>query len=436
MNHLSNADLSLINAKVYRNGDLLNAGVTIENGKIKKVAKIPNLPKADKVIDLEGSILLPGVVDPHVHFREPGLTHKENFYTGSKAAAAGGVTTICDMPNTVPPTDTSDRFSEKKNIGKSRSIVDFGLHGMFTENIEEGREMLESGAVSLKLYSDNWTDFSESDLDIEDFVLTVHPENPEFFKSFDSSKDKVEAFLESRPRRAETMAIKDIIRASDDFHKHFCHVTVSESVDLLREKKSVKNISSEVTPHHLLLDRSDLEEYGSIAKMYPPLRRGRDRKSLLNALSDGVIDMVATDHAPHAREEKERGLEEAPGGVAGIETSLPLMFTLFRKGEISLQRMVEAMCFVPAEIFGLSNENGILKGRIQRGADADLVAIDQNKEWKIRGEDLHGKTGFTPFEGREVVGEPFLTLIRGEIVYKDGEILGNEGYGQFVPSRK
>ncbi len=431
---LPKTDLRIVNAKVFREGGLTEAGVAIEEGKIASVSKKSSLPKADETIDLDGSVLLPGIVDPHVHFRDPGLTEKETFFTGSKAAVAGGVTTVCDMPNTSPPTDTLERFEKKRRIGEKKSLVDFGLHGLASSSSSSGESLLDAGAVSLKLYPENWKDFDISKLDGRGHVLTVHPENPEFLKEEFNSND-VETFLESRPRKSEISGIEKILNTQSSFNVHFCHVTVREALDLVREGKERRSATAEVTPHHLLLDQSSLEKHGPVSKTYPPLRTELDRNALIEGLKSGVIDIVATDHAPHTSEEKRRGLAEAPGGIAGIETSLPLMFTLVQRGRLPLSRLIEAMCRKPAKIFGLRNEEGVLKGRICEGADADLVALDQDEEWEISGEKLHGKTKFTPFEGRNVVGKPLLTLIRGEVMFKDGEIVGEKGHGEFIPSR-
>ena len=414
---------------------LVEGGVAIEEGKIKAVSKKGSLPRADKTIDLDGSVLLPGVVDPHVHFREPGMIEKEDFFTGSCAAVAGGVTTVCEMPNTSPPTDTLDRFEKKKEIVERKALVDFGLHGLLSGSPKNEEDLLDAGTVSLKLYPENWESADFSSLDGEGHVLAVHPENPLVLKEDALVSDDVEGFLNSRPREAEVSGIEEILNTVSDFHIHLCHVTAREALDSIKKGKRARKVTAEASPHHLLLDQSSLEKHGAVSKTYPPLRTEMDRNALIEALESGLIDIVATDHAPHTRQEKDRGMADAPGGIAGIETSLPLMFTLFRRGRLSLSRMVDAMCRRPASIFGLRNDEGVLKGTIQEGADADLVALDQDRKWEIRGEDLHGKTKFTPFEGREVVGKPFLTLIRGEVVFKEGEIVGRKGHGKFVPRR-
>ncbi|KXA90746.1 hypothetical protein AKJ57_03905 [candidate division MSBL1 archaeon SCGC-AAA259A05] len=387
-----------------------------------------------ETIDLGGSLLFPGVVDPHVHFRDPGLTQKENFFTGSRAAVAGGITTVCDMPNTEPPTDSLDNFNEKKKIGEAKSLVDFGLHAMLIESLEERKKLGSAGVTSFKLYPEISDDSNVLTFRDEKEIVSIHPEDPRVLGEHVDTGGDFETFLQSRPKQAEISEINKILGSAAGSHLHFCHLTARESLDLIGKEN--KKITCEVTPHHLLLDRSHLQEFGPIAKTYPPLRTRKDRKALLEGLEDGMIDIVATDHAPHTSEEKEKGLMEAPPGIAGIETSLPLIYTLVEKGKLSLYRLVEAMCLSPAKIFGLVNDEGIPKGALLPGADADLVALDHEQKWEIKGRDLHGKTKFTPFEGQEVSGRPFLTLVRGEIVFRDGYVTGEEGHGKFLPKKE
>lgn len=426
-------DLCLRNAKIPRTDGLVEVDVAVDEGKIHSISKGPSLPEADEEIDLEGSLLLPGVVDPHVHFRDPGLTRKETFFTGSKAAVAGGVTTVCDMPNTHPPTDSLEKFEEKKKIVGNKSLVDFGLHAMLIESIEERKKLSEAGAISFKLYPELADDSIISDFQEDEGIVSVHPEDPQKLEDEISSWDDFEKFIRSRPVEAEVSEINRALNFASGSRLHFCHITTRESMDLIAENDG--GITCEVTPHHLLLDRYHLRTSGSVVKTYPPVRSKEDRRALLRGLGEGKVDIVATDHAPHTLEEKERDMMEAPPGIAGVETSLPLLYDLVEKGKLSLFRLVEVMCSSPARIFGLENERGVQKGVLLPGADADLVVVDQSRKWKIRGDALHGKTKFTPFEGREVIGKPFLTLVRGEIVFKEGKIIGEEGHGKFLPRR-
>ncbi len=431
---MKKVDLCLENCKIIAHNSLVEASVAIDEGKIESISKKPSLPDSYETIDLKGKLVLPGIVDVHVHFRDPGYTEKEDFSTGSRAAVAGGVTTVCDMPNTSPRTDTSEKFREKRKIAEKKAYVDFGLHGMLSSSIEEGKKLLNEGAVSLKLYPDVCDDSNFSEIDDDQSIITVHPEDPSFLNETLDSKD-VDGFISARPDKAEVSEISKILSMVTKVQPHFCHITTEKSLDIISKAKGGKDISCEVTPHHLFLDRSHLREYGTMAKTYPPLRSELDKEKLLFGLKKGLIDVIATDHAPHTREEKNNDMNEAPPGIAGIETSLPLIFTLVKEGKLSLFNLVESMCLNPARIFGLRNENNIQKGVLTPGADADIVVLNQNKTWKIKGKNLHGKTKFTPFEGKKVEGKPELTLVRGEKIYRKGKILGEKGYGKFISRR-
>ena len=427
----------MFNAKIPYKNSLLEGGVAVDRGKIVSISKGPCLPKADVKKDLKGMLLLPGVVDVHVHFRDPGLTWKGDFITESKAATAGGVTTVCDMPNTIPPTNSLMAFEEKVKIGNCKSHVDFSLHAALPDSFKEGSKIMRAGALSFnigEIHSE-----IEKTSNIRSFLklnltISAHPEDPRKFKKFEFQRVGIGRFIRYRHKLAEISAVSHLLRLTRRVHLHFCHVSTRGSVDLIaKEKKRRVKVTCEVTPHHVLLSLTHLRRLGPITKTYPPLRSAADRFAVLKALRDGVIDIVATDHAPHSLKEKERNIWEAPSGIVGVETSLPLMYTLVEKRELSLFRLVDAMCTSPAKIFGICNEFGVLKGTIDLGADADFVVLDHKKKWKIRGEELHGKTKFTPFEGYRVVGKPFLTVVRGEIVFEDGKIVGKPGHGRFVP---
>jgi dihydroorotase len=433
---LESVDLCLQNTKIPYKGLLIDAGVAINEGKIVAIRKVPLLPDADRRIDLGGALLLPGIVDVHVHFRDPGLTWKEDFATGSKAAAAGGVTAVCDMPNCIPPTNSLKRFEEKVKIAEDNSYVDFGLHAALPASLREGSKIRLAGAVSFNLgeiHSELKEIPGEDFLDLG-LTISAHAENPRLFKKSEFKKGDVGGFIRFRHKSAEISAVSRLLRLAGRTHLHLCHVSARESAGLIAEgKRRGMKVTCETTPHHVLLSLVHLRRLKSIAKTYPPLRSATDKSSIFESLRNGTIDIVASDHAPHSSEEKREDIWKAPGGIAGVETSLPLMFTLVKKGELSIFRLIDAMCARPAKVFDLRNESGILKGTISEGADADFVAIDGKKKWKIRGEELHGKTKFTPFEGWEVIGKPFMTILRGEVIFEGGEICGKQGFGRFIP---
>lgn len=430
-------DLCLRNAKIPFKDYFLDANVGVDEGKIVAICKTPHRLPADVEKNLRGMLLLPGLVDVHVHFRDPGLVWKEDFLTGSRAAAAGGVTTVCDMPNCVPPTSSLKRFRKKIKIGEKKSLVDFALHAALPDKVKEGEKLIKAGAASFKIFT-----YLQKDVVISKFLMinpliSAHAEDPRVLSKFNPRSGDIREFIRCRPKLAETSEISRLLNLILDRRLHICHISAGESVNLIsRAKRKGKRVTCEVTPHHVLLSLKHLKKLGPIAQTLPPLRTSRDRLAVLKALRDGTIDIIASDHAPHSPDEKERGwtnIWESPPGIAGIETSLPLIFTLGQKGGLQLQRLIEAMCTLPAQIFGLRNELGVPKGVLRVGADADLVALDPKKKWKIRGKNLHGKTKFTPFEGYQVKGKPVLTIVRGGVVFEDGEVVGKPGHGRFIP---
>jgi len=432
---LGAVDLCLENAKIPYRGLLVEAGVAIDKGKIVAVRR-NRLPPADKTVNLRGSLLLPGIVDVHVHFRDPGLTWKEDFASGSRAAAAGGVTTVCDMPNCVPPTNSLKRFKEKIKIARSKSHVDFGLHALLPDDVDEGAKLAKAGAASFKVYTESQGDSAIPNFLGFDLTISAHAEDSVVLKKFKPQGKGIKEFIRCRPKLAEISEITRLLRLVHGAPLHLCHVTTSESINLIAKAKRAGKVTCEATPHHLLLSSNHLRKLGPLAQTLPPLRSPADRLAVLAALRNGTVDIVASDHAPHTLQEKEKGrmnIWESPPGIAGVETSLPLIHTLVRKRRMSIFRLVEAMCTMPAKIFGLRGKSGMPKGVIKPGADADFVALDQRKKWKIKGEELHGETKFTPFEGYGVIGKPFMTLVRGEVVFEDGEVVEKAGYGRFIP---
>ena len=433
---MGTADLCLLNAKLPHRDHIINANVVVNNGKIVEVRKGPDLPRVDKKIDLRGKLLLPGIVDTHVHFRDPGFTHKEDFGTGSMAAAAGGVTTVCDMPNCDPPTDSLKRFKKKIKIADRKSYVDFGLHAALPSSIREGDRLKSSGAVS---FGEVFT-YSQGDKIIKKFVnhgltISVHAEDPRVLIGLKPRNGSVSEFIRCRPKRAETSELERLLKVTKRTHMHVCHVTTRKSVDMITKARQKQTVTCEVTPHHLLLSHVNLRKLGPYAQTLPPLRSTTDARALLNALREGKINIIASDHAPHTVEEKNQGFDNiwnSPSGVVGVETSLPLMLTLVKKRLLSIDTLVNVMCASPAVIFGLRNDLGVSKGIIALGADADFVVVDLKKKWRIRGRYLHGKTKFTPFEGFEATGKPVMTLVRGEKVFEEGKIVGKAGYGRFI----
>ncbi|MUV59723.1 dihydroorotase [Halobacterium sp. CBA1126] len=424
--------------RVIRNATLADGrvrDVRIGDGRIDAVGE--DL-EGETLADATGKRLLPGMIDAHVHFRQPGYEHKETWASGSRSAAAGGVTTVVDQPNTDPPTVTGAAFDEKAEYAAD-SLVDWGVNGGVTADWDPGslfdRPLFALGEVFLadstgdmgidaELFADACERAAE-----EDVVVTVHAEDADLFaesvppsgtdtasgdepRADAKSRDDADAWSAYRTAEAEEAAVERAVGVGGNVGAtvHVAHTSTPEGVDAAR----AGGATCEVTPHHLFLSREDLDELGTFGRMNPPLRSEERREALFERLADGKVDVVATDHAPHTREEKDASIWDAPSGVPGVETALPLLVQAASEGELSFERVRDVTAANPADVFDLPR-----KGRIEEGRDADLVLVDPDASREIRGGDLHSKCGWTPFEGMAGVF-PELTLVRGTVVW-DGE---------------
>jgi dihydroorotase len=432
------------NTRILLDRKLQSVDIVITDGKIEKIGK--NISGGGNVIDARGALTLPGVIDAHVHFRDPGLTHKEDWYTGSCAAAAGGVTTVIDHPNTVPPTLDKKSFKLKLGSAKQKSIIDFGINGGVTPS-SDLHELWNLGVIAFGeiFMADGELAVDEKDLDgllksIAELgaISCIHAENGELCRHFTEELRRIrrpEVYSRARPNICEAIAIEQVLEMQETrgaqegvpVKTHICHLSTREGVGVIRRMKYGQKevqFTCEVAPHHLFLQHGDWERLGTFGKMNPPLRK-RCLQHLWNALNDNTINIIASDHAPHTEGEKMTDIWDAPAGVPGVETMLPLMLHAAKQNLIPLWRVIEAMTAKPASVFGLAG-----KGRIAEGFDADLVIVDTRNIREIKGEELHSKAGWTPFEGKEGIF-PEMVLSRGEIVY-DGEIAGRKGRGKFL----
>lgn len=420
-------DLCIINCKLDRGTEEVCLG--IEHGKIVSIKKIP--PAASETIDVNGKLVLPGLIDAHVHFRDPGLTFKEDFFSGSAAAAAGGFTTVLDMPNTVPPTNTPQTLNEKIKIGRGKSLVDFGLHASVA-NLSDIKELSEYQPASFKIFMDLMDHdflmeaFSKINEVSGDHLISLHAEDPQIVNQC-TEKMKMkgsspELYAEARPPQAEIEAVASAISLAKKFNQkiHFCHISTKKSLKLTNEAKNEGlKITSEITPHHLFLDSSYLKKYGNLAKTNPPLRDKENRLTMDNLPQ---IDIIGTDHAPHTLQEKKKNVWNAPPGIPGLETTLPLMLTQLNQGKITVDDIKRLLCENPAKIFNIPN-----KGFIREGMDADLVVVDLKKENIVDPANFQSKAKYSPFEGFHVQGVPVMTLVRGQKVMEESHILKNQG---------
>ena len=403
----------VVEGNLYLKGEIIKGCVGIEYGKIKSVKKIL---KGEEHLDFGEKLIMPAGVDAHVHFREPGFTYKEDFSTGSMSAAFGGMSCVLDMPNTKPQVNSVDIFKEKLSIAKRKSYVDFGL---YADGNSDEIENLGKICSCFKIYSyemdDNLLEKKLNEIEKTGKTVSVHAEDKKLFRETKSLN--LSDYLHSRPNEAEEKRIHKIV----SFGKkkvHIAHVSAKESTDILKNK----GVTSEVTPHHLLLNIDS--GLGAKGKVNPPLRTEKDNEALWNALVNGTIDIVASDHAPHTIEEKQE-FDDALPGVPGVETTLPIMMYFMKEEKISLRRLVNAICEKPAEIFNLN------KGKIKKGFDADLNVFDLKNEKKISADMLHSKCGWTPFEKFHGIF-PICTIIRGEVIVENNEIMVNPGFGRFV----
>ena len=383
------------------------------------------------VIDADGRLLLPGAIDVHVHFRQPGFAHKETWATGSRSAAAGGVTTVVDQPNTDPPTTTGAAFDEKARLARE-SLVDFGVNGGVTPDWDPdslldrplfalGEVFLADSTGEMGIDADLFADAVDRAA-AADVTVTVHAEDASLFDSAVEGGDAggtgraadADRWSAFRTAEAEAAAIERAVEvaAGADAQVHIAHTSTPEGIDTATEAGA----TCEVTPHHLFLSREDLRDLGTYGRMNPPLRSEERRRGVFDRVADGTVDVIATDHAPHTTEEKEQGLWDAPSGVPGVETMLPLLLEAARRGRLSYERVRDLTARNPADVFDLPR-----KGRIEEGRDADLVLVDRDSHRTIRGGDLHSNCGWTPFEGFSGVF-PDLTLVRGRVAYeRDGD---------------
>jgi dihydroorotase len=421
-------DLCLTNCKIVPESKECSIG--IDDGKIVSITKIP--PKSSEVIDIKGNPILPGLIDSHVHFRDPGLTYKEDFQTGSEAAAAGGFTTVMDMPNTKPPTNTKKAFLEKLDIARKKSVVDFALHAG-VDDLDEIKKMAEFKPASFKIFMDLVDNsfliesFEEISKLARKYPISIHAEDENLTNyctemEKDGINENPKIYTKARPPISEVVAVSTAIALAAYYNQkmHICHVSTKKSLQLINQAKiSGYNITSEITPHHLLLDDSYFEKYGNLVKTNPPLRDNNNRLDIhyLNR-----IDIIGTDHAPHVLKEKEKNVWEAPPGIPNLETTLPLLLNQINHGHMTFSQIMGLLCENPARIFNLKN-----KGRIGMGMDADFVVVDMKKESIINPENFKTKAKYSPFQGFRVKGVPIKTIVRGNVVMENGEIFENNG---------
>ena len=393
----------------------------------------------EQIVDASNLLVLPGFIDSHVHFRDPGGTHKEDFVSGTRAALAGGVTTVLDMPNTQPTTSDRASLVAKLALVASKAVVDYGFYVGATDTNSEEAAALAGEVAALKLYMGSSTgsllvtEFSPIYQHFSTFPLdkplVVHAEDEQSLKYFAplSQRDHNQA----RPPISAQIALSRALAIAEKTGRalHIAHTTTQRELELILEaKQKGVRVTCEVTPLHLFLTEDDQHHLGNYGKVNPPLRSKSDQDALWRYFS--VVDTIGTDHAPHTREEKNLPYEQAPSGMPGVQTMLPLLLTAAHEGRVTLEEVVRRCVSNPARIFGLKT-----KGALEAGKDADIVLIKPDEVYEITDEQMLSKCGWTPFAGTKVTGKVEQVFVRGALAYDQGRCVALPGSGKPVQYR-
>lgn len=408
-------------------GEFLVGDVLISDGKIVRVA--PEIAEsADREIDARGLTLLPGVIDPQVHFREPGLEHKEDLFTASCACAKGGVTSFLEMPNTRPLTTTQAALDDKLSRASQKCLVNYGFFiGATPENLPDLLDANPTPGIKVFMGSMHGQLLMDGEENLErvfskgDRLIAVHAEDQTRInqrrQEFAGSTD-LAVHSQIQDNQAALLATQLAVKLSKKYQRrlHILHLSTGDEAEFLRQEKP-SWVTAEVTPQHLLLNTSAYQKIGSLAQMNPPLREPRDNEILWQALLDGVIDCIATDHAPHTLEEKAQEYPNTPSGMPGVETSLPLMLTQAVEGRCTVAQVANWMSAAVAKAYKIPN-----KGAIAPGFDADLVLVNLDKYRPVVGAEMASKCGWSSFEGWNLTGWPVVTVVGGKVVFENGKL--------------
>jgi allantoinase len=446
---VTKADLVIRNGRIVSPEGVVAASLAIRDGVIAAIGDDDLMPPAAEQLDAAGCHLLPGIIDSHVHFREPGYEYKEDWGTGTAAAACGGVTTVLEMPNTDPPTGDLAALELKQAAARRQAHVDYGIYGLLDEhNLDRLEALAAAGVVGFKCFMGNTFGDLPAPSDgamLEAFEIiarlgkriVVHAENPSIMARRQGRLEQAGrtdplAHLAARPAICEIEAVSRAINFAEwtGARLHIAHKSSKDALDIVRQAKARGvDVTVETCPQYLLLDTEDMKRLGNVMRVNPPIREPGHAEPLWQALRDGVVDMLATDHAPHTIAEKtDPNVWRCCCGFPGVETAVPLMLTEIAAGRISLPHYVRLSSVNPAKAWGLYPRKGVL----QVGADADIAIVDLAREGRVEAAALHSKSKITPFEGRALKGLPVATLVRGKIVARDGALVGQPGWGRAV----
>jgi dihydroorotase len=426
---LSSKSLLIRHARIILpNGEAMIGDVLTRDRQIVEVAPEISQTELATEIDAQGLTLLPGVIDPQVHFREPGLEHKEDLFTASCACAKGGVTSFLEMPNTRPLTTTQQALDDKLERASQKCLVNYGFFvGATAENLPDLLLAKPTPGIKIFMGSMHGQLLVDGETALEAIfakgsrLIAVHAEDQARInqrrQEFANIHD-VAVHSQIQDNQAALLATQLALKLSKKYQRrlHILHLSTAEEAELLRQDKP-SWVTAEVTPQHLLLNTNAYAQIGTLAQMNPPLRSPHDNQVLWQALKDGVIDFIATDHAPHTLEEKAQEYPNTPSGMPGVETSLALMLTAAMEGKCTVPQVVNWMSKAVAVAYGIPN-----KGAIAPGYDADLVLVDLNTYRPVRREELLTKCGWSPFEGWNLTGWAVTTIVGGEIVYDKGQV--------------
>jgi len=419
-------------ATVIGSRGLERADILVVQDRIAEIAPELTQPAGAKKVEAHQWLALPGLIDIHVHLREPGGVHKEDFYTGTQAALAGGVTTVLGMPNTTPPITDEATLEAALALARQKAVCDFGLYvGATQDNVRTAAKL--QNAVGLKMYMGSSTGtllvdrFEDQYAHLANYptdrVVAVHAENEEAMRYFEKRGER-------RPPLCATLETSRAIQMARTLKRslHICHLSTAQEIRMVREaKERGEPVTCEVTPHHLFLSTDVEQHLGSLGQMNPPLRSVEDVDALWDNLK--YVDAIATDHAPHTLEEKNS--DHPPSGVPGLETMLPLLLTAVHQKQLDWNDLVRLTSSGPATLFGLER-----KGRLAPGYDADIVLVDPDAQWTVKGEQLLTRCGWTPFEGWLAWGQVKQVYLRGQLAFAGGQVLVAPGTGRQVRLRR
>jgi dihydroorotase len=424
-----NFSLIIKNGSCFIDGKLTKTDIGLSDNKIKKIGKIEL--NSSKVYDATDKVVLPGIIDTQVHFREPGSTDSEDLESGSRAAVLGGVTSLFEMPNTNPPTSNLVEFDKKLKAAKNRMHSNYAFYfGATPDNTNQLAQLKNvEGCCGVKLFAGSSTGnlLVDKEADIEkvisssDRIVSIHSEDEDIIKLRKKfiKKGDVHSHHEWRNVECAMSSTRRVVKIAERYNKkiHVLHVTTKEEVDFLAMHK--KNVTFETTPQHLTMYAPDCyDKLGTYAQMNPPLRTKEHYDRLWIAIKNNIVDVLGSDHAPHLKENKDKEYPNSPSGMPGVQTIFPVMLDHVNNGKLKLQQLINLMCENPCKIFGIKN-----KGFIKEGYDADLTIADMNKEVIIKNEMIASKCGWTPFNNYKVKGFPVGTIVNGLLVMQDGKVI-------------